>query len=218
MGSPTWLLGFTECAGSLGYEVFFQGPLVVRLLVSFAGPIVYCLQGAVPCLWLWQDIILWGPLRVNKHVEFLCDNEAVVAVLKSGTSKDPNPMVLLHYLSLFAVHHSFSFTSLSVQGKANSVANTLSSSQFQHFRQLVPHADQEATVVAQYFLASFPVVWHSDSSCSSSRAWPFDSSGLPACSTKIYCLLQAGWSYWSWWPPTPTWWTNSDALLHNVGW
>ena len=43
--------------------------------------------------------------------------EAVVVVVKSGTSKVPNLMVLLRYLQLSAVRHSFPFTSLSVQLK-----------------------------------------------------------------------------------------------------
>lgn len=81
-----------------------------------------------------------------------------MAVLQSGTSRDSNLMVLLRYLSLLAVRHSFSFTSSSVGGKANPVADALSRFQFQRFRQLVPHADHEATVVPQHLLASLPVV------------------------------------------------------------
>ena len=76
---------------------------------------------------------LWGPLWVTRRVEFLCE-ETVVVVLKSGTSTDPNLMVLLHYLLLFAVHHSFSFTSSLVRGKVNPVADALSHFQFEHFR------------------------------------------------------------------------------------
>ena len=37
------------------------------------------------------------PQWVSRRVEFLCDNESVVAVLKSGTSRDKNLMVLLRY-------------------------------------------------------------------------------------------------------------------------
>lgn len=85
VGSPTRFPGFIRCSRILGLWGVLSGPLV-----------------------------LWSPLWITKWVEFLCDNEAVMAVLKSGTSKDPNLTVLLHYLSLSAVHHSFSFTSSSV--------------------------------------------------------------------------------------------------------
>ena len=69
-----------------------------------------------------------GPLlgRASRRVEFLCNNEAVVSVLKSGTSRDPNFMALLRYLSILAVRSSFSFTSSSVQGKNNPIADSVS--------------------------------------------------------------------------------------------
>ena len=69
---------------------------------------------------------LWGPQWVSQWVEFFCDNESVVAVRKSGTSWDKSSMVLLCYLTMLAIHHSFSFTVSSVQGKANPVADPLS--------------------------------------------------------------------------------------------
>ena len=40
---------------------------------------------------------LWGPGWASRRVEFLCDNESVVDVLSSGTSRDPDLMVLLRY-------------------------------------------------------------------------------------------------------------------------
>ena len=44
-----------------------------------------------------------GSQWVVRRIEFLSDNESVVAVLKSGTSKDRNLMVLLCYLTQLAV-------------------------------------------------------------------------------------------------------------------
>ena len=40
---------------------------------------------------------LWGSQWSTWRVEFLCDNESVVAVLSSGTSRDADLMVLLRY-------------------------------------------------------------------------------------------------------------------------
>ena len=54
-----------------------------------------------------------------------------MAVLSSGTSRDMNLMVLLLYLALLAVRHSFSFTACSVRGKANPVADACSRFKFQ---------------------------------------------------------------------------------------
>ena len=69
---------------------------------------------------------LWGSQWVSRRVEFLCDNESVVAVLKSGTSRDHHLMGLLHHLSLLAICHSFMFTASSVRGLANPLADSLS--------------------------------------------------------------------------------------------
>ena len=69
---------------------------------------------------------LLGPRWVSRQVEFLCDNESVVAVLKSGTSRDKSLMVLLCYLTMLAIRHSFLFTASSVPGKDNPVTDALS--------------------------------------------------------------------------------------------
>ena len=56
--------------------------------------------------------------------------------MSSGTFREGDLMILLHYLALLAVHHLFSFTASSVCGKANPIADALSRFQFQRFR---PH-------------------------------------------------------------------------------
>ena len=81
---------------------------------------------------LWDS--QWSTLRV----EFLCDNESVVAVLSSGTSRDADLMGFLCYLALLAVRHSFSFKASSVRGKANLVADSLFRFQLQRFWHLAP--------------------------------------------------------------------------------
>ena len=91
-------------------------------------------------------------------MEFLSDNEAVVSILKSGMSRDPNLTALLCSLSLLAVRHSFSLTSSSVKGKNNPMADSLSRFQFQHFRCLNPLADWEATPIPPSLLADLQVV------------------------------------------------------------
>ena len=51
---------------------------------------------------------LWGPWWSSRRVEFCSDNMAVVEVLRSGTSRDPNLMALLHRLSLLTAQLSLS--------------------------------------------------------------------------------------------------------------
>lgn len=67
-------------------------------------------------------------------------------------------MALLHYLSLLAARHSFAFTASLIEGRLNPTADAFSRFQFQRFRGLVPHADQEATEILLHRLEDFPVV------------------------------------------------------------
>ena len=91
-------------------------------------------------------------------MEFCSDNTAVVEVLRSGTSRDLNMMVLLRHLSMLAARHSFAFTARHVAGSSNVVADALSRFDFQRFRQLVPQALPTAIPVPPSLLAQLPVV------------------------------------------------------------
>ena len=62
-------------------------------------------------------------------------------------------MVLLHYLTMLGIRHSFLFTASSVLGKANPIADVLSRFQFQRFRHLEPHADLTLSQIPTSFLA-----------------------------------------------------------------
>ena len=101
---------------------------------------------------------VWGSQWTTRRIEFSSDNESVVAVLKSGTSKDRNLMVLLRYLTQLAVRHSFSFTASSVRGKDNPDADAISRFQIQCFPAVAPLADEEPTAVPPALLAVLQVV------------------------------------------------------------
>ena len=153
---PTWapLPDFqvsSDASGSLGYGAIFKshwfcgawsvGQRSSSIAYKELFPIVVAAS-------------LWGSQWVSRRVEFLCDNESVVAVLKSGTSRDQSLMLLLRYLSMLAVRHSFSFTASSVRGKDNPVADALSRFQFQRFRALVLHADEAPAQIPASLLAA----------------------------------------------------------------
>ena len=99
-----------------------------------------------------------GPQVDTQRVEFHSDNIAVVSVLRSGTSRDPNMMVLLRHLSLMAARHSFAFTASHRAGRDNSIADALSRFDFQRFLHLAPHVAPGATPIPPSLLAQLPVV------------------------------------------------------------
>ena len=133
----------SDAAGTLGYGVIFHhqwfcGPWSASQLPLST---VYKLFPIVVAAYLW------GAQWSSRWVKFLCNNESVVAVLSSGTSRDPKLMVLMRFLVLLTVRHSFSFKASSVCGRANPVADALSRFQFQRFRHLAPQADLAVTTV-----------------------------------------------------------------------
>ena len=128
----------------------------------------------------------------------------VVVVLKPGTSKHPNLIVLLCYLLLLVVSFFLLYLFVCLPGQSHPSGWHPFCFQFQQFRQLVPHADQEVTDVLQYPLASHPVVWHRDASTSSASVRPlWLLRFILSTQLRFHCLLQAEWFYWSWWPPLP---------------
>ena len=83
---------------------------------------------------------VWGHMWCKRHVLFHSDNEAVVHILNTRTSKVPSLMQLLRSLLLSAARHSFSFSARHVPGVNNQIADALSRFRWQDFRQLVPDA------------------------------------------------------------------------------
>ena len=81
---------------------------------------------------------VWGQMWCKRHVRFRSDNETVVHILNTRTSKVPSLMQLLRSLLLTAAHHSFSFSARHVPGVNNQIADALSRFHWQDFRQLVP--------------------------------------------------------------------------------
>ena len=118
----------SNASGSLGYGAIFNNQWFFGAWSALQQPLSIAYKELFPIV---VAAYLWGPMWASQRVEFFCDNESVVAVLSSGTSRDLNLMVLLRYLALLAVRHSFSFTASPFRGKANPVADALSRFQFQ---------------------------------------------------------------------------------------
>ncbi|CAH3040493.1 unnamed protein product [Porites lobata] len=72
--------------------------------------------------------------------QWFYDNEAVVAILTTRTSKVPALMHLLRDLLLSAARWGFTFTAAHVPGVENKSADAASRFRWQEFRQLAPEA------------------------------------------------------------------------------
>ena len=76
-----------------------------------------------------------------------CDNSSVVAVMSSGTSRDPHVSHLVRDIFFSAAKYQFIIFVQHILGVANDVADALSRLQMVRFRKLRPDAD---TIASQH--------------------------------------------------------------------
>ena len=137
-------------AGTGGYGSIFNDQWFVGQWSSAQQPLSIAYKELFPMVVV---AYLWGHVWVSERVEFRSHNMALVSVLCSGTSRDPNIMVLLCHLSLIAACQSFVFTTCQTAGRDNIIADLLSHFDFQRFRCLAPQAAPGATPVPPSLLA-----------------------------------------------------------------
>lgn len=68
----------------------------------------------------------WGCHLRHSAITFHCDNQAVVEVINSGTTRDPDMLVILRALTLLSLHLDINICALHLPGKLNQVADCLS--------------------------------------------------------------------------------------------
>ena len=134
----------SDAAGSLGFGAFFREEW-------FSGAWAPCQSGqSIAYKELFPIIIashIWGRQWFRQHILFRSDNEAVVHILSSRTSKTPYLMYLVRKLLSAAARFSFTFTAQHVPGVHNKVADALSRFNMQEFRRLAPEAQPHPVAV-----------------------------------------------------------------------
>ena len=92
---------------------------------------------------------VWGNCWRGLHKRCWCDNQVVVAGLKSRTSKAKGLMHLLRCLVFIEAVYNFHLTATYIDTHANHLADDLSRNNLSSFLLKVPHADPIATQVSQ---------------------------------------------------------------------
>ena len=87
----------------------------------------------------------WGTQWSKKRLLVHCNNQAVVDVWHSGTSRDAALMCLVRTLFFTAATHDFTLVLQHIEGVNNGIADAISPAQFHRFRRLAPEADNEPT-------------------------------------------------------------------------
>ena len=142
--SPLPMWASSDAAGSLGYGAFSKG-------FWFAGSSAPSQQQQSI---IYKELFpvvtaahVWGLWWCRRYVLFLSDNDAVVRIVNSRTSKVPCLTGLLHSSLPPPACYSFTFSAQHVPGVTNQVADALSHFHWQEFRQLVPHAQPLPTPI-----------------------------------------------------------------------
>lgn len=86
---------------------------------------------------------IWGRQWIGHTVQCKCDNEAVVAVITSRTSKNVPVMHLLRCLFFFEATFNFAIKAMHLPGATNELADDLSRNRLSLFLQKSPQMDPE---------------------------------------------------------------------------
>lgn len=139
------LLLYTDAAGSLGYGATFG-----RAWFYGKWPPAwrsYC----ITILELYPIVVAvetWANQMTNKCVLFYSDNQSVVAIINSLTSKDVKVMVLVRRLVLTCLKHNILFQAKHVPGALNTLPDLLSRLKIAQFKALTGKTvDSEETQV-----------------------------------------------------------------------
>lgn len=132
---------YTDASGSWGFGAFFQGAWSAE-----AWPASWAqldLLRNMTLLELFPIVVaveLWGEDLRNRRVVFWTDNMSVVHVINRLSARSPPVISLLRFLVLRCLQLNVWFRAKHVPGVANSIADSLSRSQFDLFRSLAPAA------------------------------------------------------------------------------
>ena len=92
---------------------------------------------------------VWGPEWSGQNIQVKCDNAAVVAILNSGSSKDPDVMHLMRCLMFFMAKFQFSIYATHIAGSENILADALSRNRLDLFLLHHPQASKSPTPMPQ---------------------------------------------------------------------
>ena len=157
--SPEDLQLFTDAAPSVGYGGYYRGRWFAdewpeEMLDSQCEP---HLSSAMYELYpIVVAASLWGSEWTSRSVLIHSDSQATVDIINKGRSSSLPIMSLLRRLTWITVTHNFIIRAAHIPGHLNAIADSLSRSLFQKFRQLAPEADIHPTPVPPFSHMTFP--------------------------------------------------------------
>lgn len=97
---------------------------------------------------------VWGNELRNKKLRIHTDNLDLVHVINKKTSREKAIMPLVRELVLVTLKGNILLHAVHIAGVDNNIADALSRFQFQRFRSIAPHMDEEPVMVPSHLLPS----------------------------------------------------------------
>ena len=113
----------SDASGSLGFGAYFRNEWFTGSWAPSQAAQSIAYKELFPIVIAAR---VWGSSWSQRHVLFRSDNDSVVHILNSRTSKVPSLMRLLRHLLASAARFNFSFASLHVPVVLNNIADALS--------------------------------------------------------------------------------------------
>lgn len=142
---------YSDAAASLGFGSYFNGQWCYALWPPewrSSG-----LTSDITILELFPIIValhIWGAKLRNKKIVFFCDNQAVVHILNTMTSKSERVMILVREATMCCLKFNIAIKANYLEGKRNLICDSLSRMQIDRFRELAPEAEaQPQTIPSQ---------------------------------------------------------------------
>lgn len=135
---------YTDAAGTLGYGIVFGSKFAYGVWPDTWKEFNIAFLELYPIM---VALKLFGQAVQNKRVHLHVDNQAVVAIINSQTSKDPQIMVLVRDLVLTLMQNNTTVKATYISTKNNYLADFLSRQQVDEFRKHAPWADETPTEV-----------------------------------------------------------------------
>lgn len=135
---------YTDAAKSLGYGAVYVSSWLYGLFPREWQSLNITFLELYPIV---LAVYIWGHLWKNHSIIFHTDNEGLVSILNSKTSRDTDIMCLVRVLVLECMKHNILFRSMFVRGSDNTLADCLSRRQVEKFKALSPNSNPQPTAV-----------------------------------------------------------------------
>lgn len=145
---------FTD-ASQLGYGGFFKGQWFSEPWPSHPDRHIACLEFFA----VFTAVSTWSYKLSNKQIVVFTDNESIVFIWESGTTKDKPTMILVRELFFVSTKHNIHIVFRHIPGVINVYADLLSRLQVQEFKSACPESSPWPSTIPTAVFRVLDEIW-----------------------------------------------------------